>query len=80
MSSVLIAGCGYVGTELGIRLEGAGHDVWGLRRDPGTLPPAIRPLAADLRAPLHDTALPRVDRVVYAVGADGPTAASYRNA
>lgn len=80
MSRVLIAGCGYVGTELGIRLAGAGHDVWGLRRNPGTLPPSIRPVAADLRAPLQDTALPRVDRVVYAVGADAPTAASYRNA
>ena len=80
MSRVLIAGCGYVGTELGIRLAGAGHDVWGLRRDPRTLPPSIRPLAADLRAPLHDTALPRVDRVVYAVAADAPTPASYRSA
>ena len=69
-----------MGTELGIRLAAAGHDVWGLRRDPRTLPPSIRPLAADLRAPLHDTVLPRVDRVVYAVAADAPTPASYRDA
>ena len=80
MSRVLIAGCGYVGTELGIRLAGAGHDVWGLRRDPRALPPPIRPLAADLRAPLDETVLPRVDRVVYAVAADAPTPASYRHA
>lgn len=79
MSRILIAGCGYVGTELGLRLAKAGHEVWGLRRDPRTLPPAIRPLAADLLAPLYDIGLPRVDRVVYAASADASTAECYRD-
>ena len=51
MSRVLIAGCGYVGTELGIRLAEAGHDVWGLKRNPGTLPRryGLSPLTSGLR-------------------------------
>jgi uncharacterized protein YcbK (DUF882 family) len=42
-TTVLIAGCGYVGTALGVRLAAGGHVVHGLRRDPSGLPPEIRP-------------------------------------
>ena len=42
MSSVLIAGCGYVGTALAERLVDAGHRVWALRRDPAGLPGCVR--------------------------------------
>lgn len=48
MARILIAGCGDVGTRLGLHLASEGHEVWGLRRDPASLPPPIRPLAADL--------------------------------
>ena len=48
MATVLIAGCGYVGTALGEMLAGDGHDVYGLKRDPSELPAAIRPVKADL--------------------------------
>ncbi len=51
MTHVLIAGCGYVGTALGVRLAAEGHVVWGLQRHPEVLPPNIRPLEADLTAP-----------------------------
>jgi len=49
---VLIAGCGYVGLQLGARLVDAGHSVAGLRR-PGSDPSPLRqrgiePLHADL--------------------------------
>jgi nucleoside-diphosphate-sugar epimerase len=67
---VLIAGCGYVGAELGLRLVEAGHQVWGLRRDPTRLPRGIRPVAVDLMDPVLETRLPHVDRVVYAVSPD----------
>ena len=80
MLRILIAGCGYVGTELGLRLAKAGHEVWGLRRDVSRLPSAIRPICADLLAPLHDVELPSVDRVVYAASADAATEACYRDA
>ncbi|MFW5925359.1 MAG: SDR family oxidoreductase [Myxococcota bacterium] len=64
---VLIAGCGYVGTALGEELAGAGHVVWGLRRDPTGLPAPLHPIAADLTDPSTLDALPgEVDRVVYA--------------
>ena len=80
MSRILIAGCGYVGTELGLRLTRAGHEVWGLRRDVSQLPLAIRPISEDLLSPPHDIELPRVDRVVYAASADASTHECYRDA
>jgi nucleoside-diphosphate-sugar epimerase len=46
---VLIAGCGYVGTALGLELARSGHVVYGLRRDPSALPAPLQPLKADLR-------------------------------
>lgn len=78
---VLIAGCGYVGTALGLRLTAAGHRVWGLRRDPGDLPSPIEPLAADLAAPSSLASLPRdLDWVVYAAAAGGFSDERYRTA
>ena len=48
MARILIAGCGYVGTELGLRLVAERHVVWGLRRKASALPESIRALEADL--------------------------------
>ncbi len=78
---VLIAGCGYVGTELGLRLgRASGFEVWGLRRDPSRLPACIRPVRADLLAPALEGHLPHVDRVVYAASADAHSIERYRDA
>jgi nucleoside-diphosphate-sugar epimerase len=78
---VLIAGCGYVGTELGLRLAAAeGFEVWGLRRRVGALPPGIRPIPADLLDAGLAGRLPVVDRVVYAAAADASTPERYRDA
>lgn len=68
---MLIAGCGYVGAELGRRLVAAGHQVWGLRRRPAALPAGVALLQADLAQPatLRDLP-PRLDGVVYAAAAD----------
>lgn len=77
----LVAGCGYVGTELGLRLASAGHEVWGLRRSPADLPLPIRPLAADLDVPATLEQLPAdLDAVVYAVSADASEPRAYRAA
>ena len=51
---ILIAGCGRIGTRLGLQLAAAGHTVFGLRRQPDALPEPITPCAADLS---HDTDL-----------------------
>ncbi len=82
MNRILIAGCGYVGTALGVELAARGDEVWGIRRDPSGLPPAIRPLRGDLLDP--DT-LARVlpdapDVVVYAASAGGFSDHAYRSA
>jgi nucleoside-diphosphate-sugar epimerase len=77
---VLIAGCGDVGTALGLQLVRRGHTVWGLRRRVDLLPPEILPIALDL---VHDPLpgrIPSVDRVVYAAAADQGTEDAYRAA
>lgn len=78
--TILLAGCGDVGTEAGLRFAAAGHRAVGWRRSPSKLPPEIEGVAADLRSP----DLPRVPAdttaVVVAVAADSPTEAAYRSA
>jgi nucleoside-diphosphate-sugar epimerase len=74
---VLIAGCGDLGTETGLRLAAAGHEVVGLRRRTGLLPAAIAPLAGDLTAPLPP--LPDdLEAVVFAATAGGRSEDAYR--
>ena len=80
-SNVLIVGCGYLGTALGLRLAAAGSTVWGLRSKPQSLPAAIQPLAGDVTLPESLRDLPRgLDVVFYMVGAAGRTAAAYQAA
>ena len=62
---MLIAGCGDLGSALGVRLAGDGHVVWGLRRETKGLPTAIRGVEADLSIPNTMRNLPRVDVAVY---------------
>lgn len=81
MARILIAGCGDVGTKLGLALSAAGHQVWGLKRHPADLPPGIRPLAADLTDPATLTALPpELDYVVYSAAAAGFSEVQYQAA
>jgi nucleoside-diphosphate-sugar epimerase len=79
MANILIAGCGYVGTALGMRLAAAGHVVWGLRRSAEGLPPGIRHVAADLTAPATLQELPpALDVVFYTAAPNGSDEAAYR--
>lgn len=79
--NILIAGCGYVGTQLGLDLAAAGHAVWGLRRNAAELPPGLHPFAADLSLPETLRPLPgQFDYVFYTAGASGFDEASYRRA
>lgn len=80
-ATVLIVGCGYVGSALGERLAAAGHVVYGLRRSRGSLPPSIRFVAADLADAASLTALPpNLDWIIYAAAADAATDDAYRAA
>lgn len=73
---VLIAGCGDLGTEVGLRLADRGHEVFGARRSPEVLPPGITGLRSDLEGELGD--LPeRLDLVVFTPAAGGRGAAGY---
>lgn len=78
--TVLMAGCGDLGTEAGLRFAAAGHRVVGWRRSPAKLPAVIEGVAADLTTaplppiPAYTTA------VVVAVAADSPTEDAYRAA
>jgi nucleoside-diphosphate-sugar epimerase len=79
MANILIAGCGYVGTALGIRLAAVGHVVWGMRRSGQELPPLLRHLAGDLTAPQTLQNLPPgLDVVFYTAAPNGSDEAAYR--
>jgi nucleoside-diphosphate-sugar epimerase len=78
---VLIAGCGYVGSALGLLLSAEGHTVFGLRRDTASLPDAIKPVRVDLSEPLPPGALPpHLDAVVCAASPGGSSDEAYRTA
>lgn len=78
---VLIAGCGYVGSALGELLASEGHSVFGLRRDPASLPPSITPVVADLSCTIASETLPgALDFIFYTASAGGSDDAAYRSA
>lgn len=79
MARVLIAGCGDVGTELGVRLVADGHQVWGLRRHCDTLPSSVHAFPADLTKPETLSALPpALDVVFYTAAPSSSSADNYR--
>jgi nucleoside-diphosphate-sugar epimerase len=78
VANVLIAGCGYVGTALGLELSRCGDRVWGLRRDASQLPAGLQAVSADLSNPDTLQVLPRaLDYLVYCAGADEASDAAY---
>jgi len=86
VARILIAGCGYVGSELAARLAADGHTVFGLRRGAAPLPEGVAALRADLldraglRAALAEIEPGGIDVVVYAAAADAADDESYRRA
>lgn len=80
MARILIAGCGYVGSALALRLTSAGHTVHGLRRQTGRLPAGIQPVAADLCDPGTLQRLPAGLRyVVYTAAPEGADEDAYNS-
>jgi nucleoside-diphosphate-sugar epimerase len=78
MARVLIAGCGYVGSAVGIRLAAEGHLVWGLRRKPQDLGRGIQPVRADLTKPETLDVPGQLDFVIYTAAADRNEGRAYR--
>jgi nucleoside-diphosphate-sugar epimerase len=78
--TVLLAGCGDLGTEAGLRFAAAGHRVVGWRRSPEKLPAAIEGVAADLGSAELPPIPADTTAVVVAIAADSPTEEAYRAA
>ena len=78
--TVLLAGCGDLGTEAGLRFAAAGHRVVGWRRSPEKLPADIEGVAADLGSAELPPIPADTTAVVVAIAADSPTEEAYRAA
>jgi nucleoside-diphosphate-sugar epimerase len=78
--TILLAGCGDLGTEAGLRFAAAGHRVVGWRRSPEKLPAEIEGAAADLSAADLPIVPADTSAVVIAIAADSATDAAYRTA
>ena len=77
--NLLIAGCGDLGTELGLQALAAGHRVHGLRRRAEVLPDGFHPISADLAADLPP--LPGdIEVVAFTTAADRRDVEAYRRA
>ena len=78
---ILIAGCGDIGSQLGLNLVAQGYTVFGLRRNINQLPPGIQGISADLSQPDTLINLPQqIDTLFYAVAAGARDEAIYRKA
>ena len=78
---IMIAGCGYVGCQLGLQLVEQGASVWGVRRHAENLPASIQPVACDLAKPGGGDSLPQgLTHIVYAASSDSSSEAAYENA
>lgn len=78
--TILLAGCGDLGTEAGLRFAGLGHRVVGWRRSPAKLPAEIEGVAADLSSAQLPAVPADTSAVVIAVAADAPREDAYRAA
>lgn len=78
--TVVLAGCGDLGTEAGLRFAAAGHRVVGWRRSPEKLPAAIEGAAADLGSGKLPALPADTTAVVVAIAAASPTEDAYRAA
>jgi len=79
MARVLIVGCGYVGGALGVRLLAQGHEVFGMRREGGSLPEGVRAVVADVTRFDSIGALPeKIGAVVFAIAPTAHDEESYR--
>lgn len=77
--TTLVAGCGYVGSQLAERLVSRGERVFGLTRSERALPAGVTPIVAEL--PSVSLVLPpEIDRVVYAVAPGARDDERYRRA
>lgn len=80
MANYLIAGCGYVGSELARQMVRRGHAVHAIRRTATAFPQGVTGHALDLSKPFALPQFPPLDGVVLSLSAGGFTEAHYRAA
>ncbi|MEH6649612.1 MAG: SDR family oxidoreductase [Motiliproteus sp.] len=80
MATVLLVGCGDIGTRLGLQLSLAGHHCIGLKRHLNQLPAPIQGLQADVTDPASLDDLPEHDYLVYSLVPSEYSAAGYQRA
>jgi nucleoside-diphosphate-sugar epimerase len=81
MARVLIAGCGYVGRELAIRLAAEGDEVFALRRSEAAPIPGVTAIRADLSDATSLSCLPSgVEVAFYSASAGGTEDLRYQRA
>ncbi|HSX71151.1 MAG TPA: NAD-dependent epimerase/dehydratase family protein [Pseudomonas sp.] len=80
--TLMIAGCGDVGSRLARCLAPSGWTLYGLRRDVARLPAEVLPVAGDLQQPVCPAAWPQgeLDYLVYSAAASQHDEAGYRSA
>lgn len=80
--TLMIAGCGDVGSRLARNLAASGWTSYGLRRDVAQLPAEVLPVAGDLQRPECPAAWPRgqLDYLVYCAAASRHDEDGYRAA
>ncbi len=80
---LVVAGCGWLGSEIARRAAARGDAVTAVRRDPsraGALPAGVRLLALDLGGPDAAERLPAADAIVACQAAGGGSVDAYRSA
>ena len=82
MASILIIGCGDLGTAIATRLFSAGHTLIGVRKSNQLLPPGMQTIQADITQEnaliALQSAFPNI--IIYCVSAGGATDAHYQAA
>lgn len=78
---ILIAGCGKIGSELGLKLIEKGYEVYGIRRQIDKIPAPIKGIALDLTQTIDAAQLPHnIDGVIYILSASEYTPQAYQSA
>ena len=67
MKRILIAGCGKIGSRVGIQLVQRGCEVYGIRRDTSSIPATIHPLRANFMIPKSLTCIPPGLDCIYCI-------------
>jgi nucleoside-diphosphate-sugar epimerase len=80
VATVLLVGCGDIGSRLGLQLSGVGYRCYGLKRHLNQLPEAIQGIQADVSDPASLAGLPVHDYLVYSLVPSQYSPEGYRQA